>query len=161
MIKSITQHSNVQSNTSHSIMRKNRDNRRKFIGDPRLRTQFFPINLAQLFVSGMPARRGGREGDALNDATDPPASSAELPTTRSGLVREAPPTSKNRGRRGTDAHEEVDGAEVQTRMALGPIRDKPQGQLANLQLALQANAQLLEQFKGIAESYQISLGESH
>jgi hypothetical protein len=89
----------------------------------------------------MPARRGGREGDALNDATDPPASLAELPTTRSGLVREAPPTSNNRGRRATiyDAHAEVDGANIRTGMALGPVRDKPQAQSVDLKFVLQAN----------------------
>jgi hypothetical protein len=45
-------------------------------------------------------------------------------------------------------------------MALGPIRDKPEGQPDDLQLPLQANARLIEQFKDIAESYQTSLGES-
>jgi hypothetical protein len=114
----------------------------------------------------MPTRRGGREGDALNDATDPPASSAELPKTRSGLVWEAPPTSKTRERRGTihDAHEEVDGSDVRTRMALGSVRDESQGQSTDLKLALQANAQLMGQFKSIAESYQkgleICMGET-
>jgi hypothetical protein len=92
--------------------------------------KIFSFNLARSFVGSMPAGRRGREGDALNDATDPLVSSAELPTTRLGLVREALPTSKSRRRRGTihDSPEEVDGADARTGMTLGPVCDEPQGQ---------------------------------
>lgn len=86
----------------------------------------------------MPERRGGREGDALDNATDPPASLVELSTTRLGLVREAPLILKNKGQRDSinDVHDNGDCADPRIVLALESLRDE---------------------FKSIAETYQKSL----